>query len=110
MQELSYNSNTGGAPNAGVPQSEGGAPNAGGTPNVGGAPNAGRVLNAGVPQNAGGALNAGGVQNAGGALDTDDINALLVYACERNATDLHIGVGAKPLMRVGSVLEAVQVA
>ena len=41
------------------------------------------------------------------APDTNDINALLVYACERNATDLHIGVGAKPLMRVGSMLEAV---
>jgi len=39
--------------------------------------------------------------------DTNDINALLVYACSHNATDLHIGVGAKPLMRVGSVLEAI---
>lgn len=38
--------------------------------------------------------------------DTSDIDALLVYACKCNATDLHIGVGAKPLIRVGSVLEA----
>ena len=39
--------------------------------------------------------------------DTGDFESLLVYASKHNATDLHIGVGAKPLMRVGSVLEAV---
>ena len=42
-----------------------------------------------------------------GSIDTNDINALLVYACEANATDLHIGVGSKPLLRVGSVLGAI---
>ncbi|MCL2057641.1 MAG: type IV pilus twitching motility protein PilT [Oscillospiraceae bacterium] len=35
------------------------------------------------------------------------MDALLVYVCDRKATDLHIGVGAKPLMRVGSMLESV---
>ena len=44
---------------------------------------------------------------AGASPGSHDINELLVYACSRNATDLHIGVGAKPLMRVGSVLEAI---
>jgi len=36
-----------------------------------------------------------------------DIDELLVYVCGRNASDLHIGVGARPLIRVGSVLEAI---
>ena len=40
-------------------------------------------------------------------IDTGDINALLVYACRSNATDLHIGVGSRPLMRVGSILDAI---
>jgi len=39
------------------------------------------------------------------APDINDINALLKYACGKNATDLHIAVGARPVMRVGSVLE-----
>jgi len=42
-----------------------------------------------------------------GAADVKDIDVLLDYVCSHNATDLHIGVGAKPLMRVGSILEAV---
>jgi twitching motility protein PilT len=41
------------------------------------------------------------------APNTEDIETLLIYACRRNATDLHIGVGAKPLMRVGSILESI---
>ena len=39
--------------------------------------------------------------------DINDIDSLLDYVCNKNASDLHIGVGSKPLMRVGSVLEAV---
>ena len=42
-----------------------------------------------------------------GEIDTGNINALLVYSCKANATDLHIGVGCRPLMRVGSVLGAI---
>jgi twitching motility protein PilT len=36
-----------------------------------------------------------------------DFNALLEYACKCNATDLHIGVGRQPVMRVGSVLDVI---
>ena len=49
--------------------------------------------------------NAGDAADA--APDINDIDALLVYACRHNASDLHIGVGSRPLMRVGSVLEAI---
>ncbi|MDR3120076.1 MAG: type IV pilus twitching motility protein PilT [Clostridiales bacterium] len=42
-----------------------------------------------------------------GGLDTGDFNALLEFACKHNATDLHIGVGSRPVMRVGSVLDAI---
>ena len=42
------------------------------------------------------------------APENSKIDALLEYVCKRNATDLHIGVGARPLLRVGSVLEAVE--
>ena len=69
--------------------SGGAAPGAGANPSVG--------VNPG----------ADGAGAGGGALDSGDMDALLVYVCDRKATDLHIGVGAKPLMRVGSMLESV---
>ena len=56
-------------------------------------------------------LNPVGEMHAGNkatAYDPNDIDVLLEYVCKRNATDLHIGVGARPLIRVGSVLEAVE--
>jgi twitching motility protein PilT len=34
-------------------------------------------------------------------------DALLEHACKCHATDLHISVGSRPVMRVGSVLEAI---
>ncbi|MDR1439640.1 MAG: type IV pilus twitching motility protein PilT [Clostridiales bacterium] len=34
-------------------------------------------------------------------------DALLEYACKNNATDLHIGVGRQPVMRVGAVLDVI---
>ena len=48
-----------------------------------------------------------GDSGATGASAPGGFEDLLVYACRRNATDLHIGVGARPLLRVGSALEAI---
>ncbi|MDR1439993.1 MAG: Flp pilus assembly complex ATPase component TadA, partial [Clostridiales bacterium] len=44
---------------------------------------------------------------SGGGSAQMDFNALLEYACKCNATDLHIGVGRQPVMRVGSVLDVI---
>ena len=53
------------------------------------------------------AAQTGNMGNEGNTDDLNSFDALLDYVCKSNATDLHIGVGSKPLVRIGSTLEAI---